>query len=421
MNLALPGTRLIQLPAGPLAPITRVDTGSEVDSRKAGLAAQDVDAIWQATEALYRSRVYPALTMCLRRRGHVLLHRSIGYARGVSSTQAPGPNAVLAAPDTPVCLFSASKAIIGLLIHKLAEEGGIDLDKPVSHYVPAFAREGKSRTTIAQVLSHYGGFPSFIAGKQSNDPKTLTDWDECVRRICDQPPDDGVRRMAYHAITGGFILGEVIRRVTGAPMIDYLDSRLRKPLGMRYFTYGLDGRSRSRVAENHLGGQPVRFPVSKWAREALSTGFDDVVDISNRDFFMDAVIPSGNLYATADELSRFYQMLLDGGVWQGKRVFKAETIARAIRPATPVRFDRSLKIPMRYSEGLMLGMNPVGMYGPMCGDAYGHLGFMNILGWADPARDLSVSLLTTGKAILGGHLIPLARLLSVINCRCQRP
>lgn len=421
MNWALPGTRRIQLPASSLAPITRIDTASEADPRESGLSTESVDAIWQATEALYRTRVYPALTLCLRRRGHVLLHRSIGYARGLSAEQAPGPDARLAEPDTPICLFSASKAIIGLLTHKLAEEGGIDLDKPVSHYVPAFSGQGKSRTTIAHVLSHRGGFPAFVAGTQDNNPETLTDWDECVRRICNQPAEDGGRRMAYHAITGGFILGEIIRRVTGAPMTDYFNSRLREPLGMRYFTYGMDGRSRSRVAENHVCGQPVRYPISKWAREALSTGFNDVVDISNRDFFMDAVIPSGNLYATAGELSRFYQMLLDGGVWQGRRLFNASTVARATRPATPVRFDRSLKVPMRYSEGLMLGINPAGLYGPMCGDAYGHLGFMNILGWADPARDLSVSLLTTGKSILGGHLIPLARLLSVINCRCNRP
>lgn len=73
--------------------------------------------------------------------------------------------------------------------------------------------------------------------------------------------------MVYHSFTGGFILGEVIRRVAGQSLTEYLDSRLRQPLGMRYFTYGLDRRSRSRVAENHVAGQPVCWPVSRWARQ----------------------------------------------------------------------------------------------------------------------------------------------------------
>lgn len=419
MSLTLPGTRRIRLDTESLAPITRVDRQSEADPRGVGLSDEAIESIWEATEALYRTRVYPALTLCLRRNGRVLLNRSLGYAQGLSADTSPGRNARLAEPDTPICLFSASKAIISLLTHKLAEEGGIDLDAPVSRYVPAFSGQGKSRTTIAQVLSHRGGFPCFVAGAEDNDPQVLTDWDECIRRICAQPADDGGQQMAYHAITGGFILGEVIRRVTGMSVPDYLDSRLRQPLGMRYFTYGLDGRSRTRVADNHVCGQPVRWPVSMWARKALSIDFDDVVEVSNRDFFMDAVIPAGNLYSTAEELSRFYQMLLDGGVYNGQRLFEQATIERAIRPAGRAGFDRSLKVPMRYSEGLMLGMNPVGMYGPMCGATYGHLGFMNILGWADPARGVSAALLTTGKSILGGHLLPLAQLMSTINWQCR--
>lgn len=135
---------------------------------------------------------------------------------------------------------------------------------------------------------------------------------------------------------------------------------------------------------------------------------------------MDAVIPAGNLYATAEELSRFYQMLLDGGIYQGQRVFEPQTVARMLRPASPPRLDWALKIPMRYTEGLMLGMDPIGLYGPMCGSAYGHLGFMNILGWADPSREIAAGLMTTGKAILGGHLVQYMRSLGTLNQLCRK-
>ena len=81
-----------------------------------------------------------------------------------------------------MCLFSASKAVTAILVHKLAEEGGIDLDARVSRYLPEFTGAGKQRTTIAQVLSHRGGFPMFDIDRRRAGPETLADWDECLRR-----------------------------------------------------------------------------------------------------------------------------------------------------------------------------------------------------------------------------------------------
>lgn len=419
MTRSLFGSRLVDVGEGSLAGITGVDAAAEVSPQAAGLSASAVDSIWGGVEALYRTGAYPAITFCLRRRGEIVLNRSIGYAQGGGPGEPRGPHARHVEPDTPICLFSASKAITAILVHKLAEEGGIDLDARVSHYIPDFVGGGKDRTTISQVLSHRGGFPMFNVAAAEAAPETLLDWQRCIDLICAAPAERGGKRLAYHAITGGFILAEIIQRVTGMAFTDYLDTRLRQPLGMRYFTFGLDRRSRGRVAMNYVAGQPVRFPISVLAKQALSADFRDVVEISNSDYFMDAVVPAGNLYATAEELSRFYQMLLDDGLYEGRQVLAPDTIRRAIKPAVRLRYDHTLKIPMRYSEGMMLGVNPFGLYGPMTGAAYGHLGFMNILGWADPARELSAGLMVTGKAILGGHLLALGQLLSTISWQCR--
>jgi len=413
---ALPGTRRIEIRDPDLTALTDIDKAAEIDARRVGLSPRRVNRIWQAVENVYRSRVHPGLSFCLRYKGEIVLNRAIGHARGVSPDCPPGPQSVPMATDTPVCLFSASKAIIAVLTHKLAETGAIDLDAPVSRYLPEFSGRGKTHTTLAQVLAHRGGFPCFPEG--DGDPAILGDWDGCIARICAAPADAGGQRLAYHAITSGYILGEVIQRVTGTALTAYLDETLRKPLGMRYFTYGLDGRSHSRVATHHIAGMPVRWPVSKWVRDAISCSFDDAVRLSNQSLFMKTVIPSGNLYATADELARFYQMMLDDGRYGDTRVLAPETVARLRRPAGRPATDDMLKLPMRYSQGLMLGMNPIGLYGPMSGQAFGHYGFMNIAGWADPGRDLSVGLLTTGKAVLGGHLLPVVRLLAEINHQC---
>ncbi|GAC1629121.1 MAG: hypothetical protein NVS9B10_19870 [Nevskia sp.] len=148
-----------------LKPITTIARDAETAAPKAGLANEDAKAIWLALKALYRSGAYPAIGFCLRRNGQVLFDRTIGHAEG----QGPGDGAAvpkrLLTPTTPVCLFSASKAVTAVLIHQLAEQGGIDLDQRVSHYLPKFARAGKSDTTVADVLAHRGGFPSMDVPK----------------------------------------------------------------------------------------------------------------------------------------------------------------------------------------------------------------------------------------------------------------
>ncbi|MGH8455753.1 MAG: serine hydrolase domain-containing protein [Stenotrophobium sp.] len=404
-----------------LSGVTTIDRESEAAPEAAGLTPHAVNEIWQAVEGAYRSRAYPALTFCLRRRGQVVLNRALGHARGNGPLEPPHGEKILVRPETPICLFSASKAVTAVLTHMLAEDGGIDLDKPVAHYIPEFAAAGKAATTIAEVLAHRGGFPTLDIPPSERDPKLLLDWDFVIKTICQSPPMAGrSQRMAYHAITGGFIVAEIIQRVTGKPVQDYLDRRLRQPLGMKHFTYGLPREYRAGAALNYCAGTPVRFPVSTFIEQALMASTEVVTETSNTEVFYDGVIPAGNLYATAEELSRFYQMLLDSGEYGGRQVMKSETVRRAVRPVSGISFDRTLKIPMRYSEGMMLGLNPFGIYGPGTARAYGHLGFMNILGWADPARDISVGLLVTGKAVLGTHLVALfVNLLGTISRQCK--
>lgn len=399
-----------------LAQVT--DIGNEVDAADVGLRAGDKQALVQAVEALYRSGAHPGLVIHLRHRGQVLLNRAYGHAQGAAPASRGRVSPKTMQVETPVCVFSASKAITAMLVHKLAEEGGIDLDAPVARYWPAFGRKGKADITIAQVLSHRAGLPSLDLPKADRTVERLADWDWILDRLAESPAPR-FKPVAYHAITGGYILGEVIQRVTGASLRQYLDEKLRQPLGMRTFTYGLAPEYRAAVAENAVAGMPVLFPVSQVVERALMAPFATVVEASNNPVFMEALIPSGNIYCTAEELSRFYQMLLQGGVWQGRQVFKPETIARAVRPVGRLMPDASLMIPMLYSEGFMLG-GPMSLYGPRTTGAYGHLGFMNILGWADPRRDIACALLVTGKAVLGPHLVPWMRLLATLGNTCRR-
>lgn len=409
-NLLSPN--LIRLPKDLAAATTTA--ADERPPGELGLADNSSEQIWSAVERLYRSRTQPGISMCVRYRGQVILDRAIGHARGNGPKDSEAFEKKLLTPDTPVCLFSATKAVTAMLVHKLAEEGLIHLHSPVAEYIPEFATGGKQYITVGHVLSHKAGIPTIK--QREPDPSILWDWDACLDVLCKSRArkDAGVAQ-AYHAVTGGFILGEVMRRVTGQSLREILDTRLRQPLGAKYFSYGLPEDQHHEAALNYFTGRPEIFPLDRVVKKALGGSFSMVCDVSNSKEFMNAVIPAGNLYATAREAADFFQCLLDAGSFQGKKVFKPATVVRAIAEASPRQFDRTLLIPLRASEGFMLGDYPFGLYGPRTSEAFGHLGFINIFCWADPSREISVSMLTTGKSIIAPHLLPLVRLLKTVS------
>lgn len=387
-----------------LSPITR--KGEEQPAEAGGLREGDVAAIWRGVRTLYRTGVNPGVSVCLRRRGEVILNRSIGYRLTDGSD--------ILTPEVPVCLFSASKAVTAMLVHHLVEAGAIDLEDEVTRYVPEYGRNGKHRTTVMHLLNHRAGLPRM---RHAVDPEILFDTRQVKELLYNAEPETpSGSTQAYHAITAGYVLGEIIERVTGESLNEVLDRVVRRPLGMKHFRFGI-GHDVP-VAENAVTGLKLMPPVSTLIRHAVGATLEEVVEISNDPRFRDLVIPAGNLYATAEEASRFFQMLLDLGRWGDHQVFKPETVRNAVRGTSrmPV-FDRSLMIPLRFSAGLMRGNPGVSLFGPSATRAFGHLGFINILCWADPDRDLSGAVLTTGKGVLGPHFPAVMRLQHIINRR----
>lgn len=397
--------------------VTHYDPAQEADGADAGLRPGAVDAIWQAVRDLYRTGTQPGITLAIRRHGKLVLNRGIGYIRGGGPSDPRGSRKVPAKPDSPFCLFSASKALTAMAVHKLAEDGRLQLHEPVAAYIPEFAAKGKATITIAHLLSHRAGIPNM---PMHNPPaELLYDWERTVELLCATRPLSRFGHVqAYHALTAGFILGELVQRITGKGLRAYFAEIFQKPMGFRYFNYGVPERQITSVARNYMTGPPLPFPLDFVARRALGVSFEEAVRISNQPEFMRAVIPAGNIVANADECCRFFQMLLNGGELDGTRILAPETIRHAVETVSPRQFDRTLMVPVRYSLGMIRGDDPVGLFGPTSGAAFGHLGFINILCWSDPRRALSVALLTNGKAAVSPHLLQLGRLLWRIGWCC---
>ena len=242
-----------------LNPVTFRDTAGEHPDR-VGLDSNAAEAVWRSVEALYRTGVHPGIQLSLRYRGEQVLHRSIGHARGNGPRDPASLPRIPMTTDTPICFFSASKAVTALLMHMLSEQGLVNLMDPVSYYCPEFARNGKRTITVHQILSHRGGIPAI---PRETPIDVLWDRDEIWRLLCAAKPVevDGAK-VAYHAITGGFVLQRVLEKVTGDTIESYLDRYLRRPMGMKWFTYGIAPEHLHELASNYATGPTPRFPVS---------------------------------------------------------------------------------------------------------------------------------------------------------------
>jgi CubicO group peptidase (beta-lactamase class C family) len=295
--------------------------------------------------------------------------------------------------DTLVNVWSATKGAVALATHILADEGLLDLDAPVAHYWPEFARRGKGAVLVRQVLSHTAGIPA----PSSRVPREkIYDWGAMIAAIEDSELfwEPGTR-MGYHAATFGWILGEILRRVAGLTFGEFLRARVSGPLGVDV-RVGLSPEEESRAAEIK-GSAPLSGPAGDAAMRAIITLGGRVRSFAignpprpyyaaNEHRWRAAQIPSSNGHASARGLARLYAPLALGGEAFGARVLSAEALGRAAREEERMKDIVTGRIESR-SLGFMLPLP--GGPDPRPAGAFGHLGKGGSMGFAEPGRRLS--------------------------------
>ncbi|WP_378734340.1 serine hydrolase [Nocardia brasiliensis] len=385
---ALPGT-LVAV-AEDLDSVTTV--GDEDDPAAAGLARGEVEALWESVRAWYRMGTTPAIQVCLRRNGKIVLNRSIGHGWGNAPGDGVDAVKVPATPETPFCGFSTAKGVSAALMFMLIEQGAFRLDDPVCKYIPEFATNGKDRITIGHVLSHSAGVP-FVTPPYKGF-ELVVDEELAARGLADLVPSWPPGRFRiYHAMTSGLIQRLLVQRATGKRMREHLAEQVLEPLGFRWNNFGVRPEDVDKVVAGVKTG-PGPSRISKYlARKALGGGLGGAVSESATRAFLTAELPSGNLVTTAYELSRFYEILTRGGELDGVRIMRPSTLREAIQPA-----DRIPGLAGRVSRaGFELGGRR-SKFGRNTRSHFGRSGLTTQYGWADPSRALSGAILTSGKA-----------------------
>ena len=292
-------------------------------------------------------------------------------------------------------VFSTTKGATAVCANLLAQRGELDLDAPVVTYWPEFRAEGKEDIPVRWLLSHRAGLPVVDVAPS---PDEALAWDPMIKLLGDQKPvwEPGTAH-GYHALTYGWLVGEVVRRISGKSLGTFFAENVAGPLGLDFWI-GLPASEESRVSPL-IQGDAFNAAASEFDVESLPQEIREIVEsflnpdsLVNRALFVTkpqlefnspevhaAEIPAANGITDARSLARMYAGLIGDGA-DGVRLFTDYTVA-AVSTEQSNGPDKVLFAPTRFGLGFFLHsmVAPLGQEG-----AFGHAGAGGSLGFADP-------------------------------------
>ncbi|MFJ3718456.1 serine hydrolase domain-containing protein [Streptomyces sp. NPDC090057] len=296
--------------------------------------------------------------------------------------------------DTLVNVWSTTKGPVALCAHLLADRGLLDFDRPVAAYWPEFAAAGKEDVRVRDLLSHRAGLSGL---REPHSVEQLYDWELTTARLAATEPwwEPGTRS-GYHALTWGFLVGEVIRRVSGLRPGAFLEKEVTGPLGLD-FTIGLPEKEAGRAAElvharsRDDGERAAAFGQLPPAAIAALANPPVGAAQANTAAWRAAEIPAANGHGTARSVAALYGVFAGRGSYGGRRILSPEAVER-VREGQGACRDLVLGAGLEGETEIGLGLwlsGPHGSYGPNP-RAFGHDGFGGSCGLADPEAEVSL-------------------------------
>ena len=328
--------------------------------------------------ASFESGAELGASLCLYRDGELVVDLWGGFA-----------NAAKTIPwqrDTMSPSFSTTKGVASTVLHVLADRRLVDYDRSVAHYWPEFAQAGKADIPVRMLLSHRAGLPAVA---RPLAPADIYDWKTMTTALAEQKPwwTPGTRH-GYHALTYGWLVGELVRRASGMGIGRYVREHVAAPLGAEFWI-GLPQELDARTAELvqgpiATGGPNMMDVIAKEPEGMLAKAFANpplfLISPNTRDWRA-AELAAANGHTSAFALARIYAALANGGQLDGVRLLGRDAIDNA-RIVQSDGQDAVLPLVTRFGLGFMLppdneplGPNP---------RVFGHGGAGGSLGLADP-------------------------------------
>lgn len=322
--------------------------------------------------------VEEGLQLCVYHHGQRIIDLSAGVRNAAGDPLSP---------DTLVFGWSMTKGVTALAIHQLAERGLLAYDDPVCRYWPEFAQNGKRFISIRQLLAHTSGMQHMPAVTTAE----MCDWDGMCARIAAMAPQSYPGEVsAYHAISYGWLLGELIRRVDGRPIGAYVQEEICAPLGITDLYIGIPAHRQHESAD-------LSYDAKNAVLNADHVGNQDIADaphtFANQHNVRAAAIPGANVMASARALATVYASLVGDGV-NGVRLLSARRVDM-VRSVQRSAVDATVAFKMLLGLGYQLPdyENP----SPMSQRAgvFGHGGWGGSISFADPDQQFAFSITKT--------------------------
>jgi CubicO group peptidase (beta-lactamase class C family) len=337
---------------------------------------------------------FPGGQLVVMREGQVLHEQVCGVSHGFrGESELRGVTL-----QTRFQVMSASKPFVAFAVALLEDAQLVDVMAPVARYIPEFAHHGKQDITVLDVLLHRSGVlvEAFI-----EDTDDWSDWSNIVRAMSDAEPRFARGTLAYSPAGFGWILGELVQRVSGKTLQQFLSERLPPELsGVRF----VDAQQHSQVARSYWLG-PDSFML---AGHNIAADFEHV---NNELTSVTACVPGAGLLASARELAHFYDLLVRGGCG----LLRPETLAKYVTKQT-FGLERQMHVPLTLGRGFGLGSVGPHAYGWFnTGPCFGHAGGFGVVAFADPRSRTAVAIVTNGHRGVGDLIRRFAPLGSAIK------
>ena len=303
--------------------------------------------------------------------------------------------------DTMAICFSGTKGVAATAVHILANDGLLDYDAPVARYWPRFGSNGKERITVRQVLAHQAGLHRTVP--LVDNLTDILDWDRIVKRIEETEPEfhPGTAN-GYHAVTFGWLVGELVHRVSGVSFSEFVQRRIVEPLDLDGLHVGEADGHMERLADvvgvpplrrHGASPLPTEYRAPFWTppgmfRRLAHRGITipHMKELFTHPAFWKACLPAMNGVCTARSLAKMYAALSLGGALDGTRLV-AEEIVREAATVQMKRLDKVVLYPLHWR----LGYHRADALLMDVPSAFGHFGVGGSGGWANPELELSAA------------------------------
>jgi CubicO group peptidase (beta-lactamase class C family) len=288
--------------------------------------------------------------------------------------------------NTIVNVFSATKGIYEIIVSILIDQNILDLEKHVSYYWDAFKQSNKREIKLKHILSHQSGLYRF---KEKITQEDLLDWNKIITILENQEPDHpSGKKTYYHAKTHGFLIGEIVKKITKKSLGELVSELLSKKLGLDFFI----GTPKNQLLN-------IALLYEDETKNKISSEFnafnnpEHEINFYNKENWQTAEVPSMNGHGNARSIAKIYDIFVNDLVLEKKILLSKSSIKKCLTESS-IRIDQSLLLPIRWSEvglilrgGWLFGKNK---------ESFGHNGWGGSLGFADPLLGIGVAY-TTNK------------------------